>query len=110
MEHKNDRYYSYIVEVSEDGQTFELAVDRHENKEKGKVVHSLDGAIGRFVRITVLSCSDKAGYAVIHDQLAGSATVGAGITGLSGDIGLKNVVSDPNDAVDQTKTRVIDFK
>lgn len=64
---KKNRVYHYFVEISEDGQDYELAADKQENEEQGTTVDSLNGAMGRYVKITVLSCSVKAGYAVINE-------------------------------------------
>ena len=64
---KRERYYSYIVEISRDGKTFELAVDRRKNDDIGAVADSLNDMLGRYVKITILSCSDKQGFAVINE-------------------------------------------
>ena len=63
----NSRYYKYEVEVSRDGVNFEKIIDRNDNTSIGTTIDSLGMTKGRYLRITVNSCSYTAGYAAIYE-------------------------------------------
>jgi beta-galactosidase len=52
------RSYYYTVGVSEDGETFTTVVDRTANADAGSITDAMDGAKGRYLRITVTGNSD----------------------------------------------------
>lgn len=65
---KSNRSYTYVVEASSDGINYQVIADRNDNIKVGKTTDVLREAKGRFIRIQVLSCSKKDGYASLHDM------------------------------------------
>ena len=68
---KGNRYYAYLIEVSEDGENYVTVANCIENKITGTTRDDLRTATARYVRIIVLSCSQKNGYASIFEMRLG---------------------------------------
>lgn len=64
---KHDRYYSYTIEISEDGEDYILAADCTENEKIGTIKGELNEMVARYFRVNVLYCSDPAGYAALYE-------------------------------------------
>ncbi len=62
---KEDRYYTYRIEESEDGNHFFTVLDRSDNTHSGTTSDYLRLAQGRYLRITILSSNDLKAYASI---------------------------------------------
>jgi hypothetical protein len=60
----NDRAYRYTIEVSNDDQTYTMALDKSKNGKQGERTDKVDIS-GRYVRINVLGCSVDVGWASI---------------------------------------------
>lgn len=67
-DNKNDRYYGYTIEVSENGKNYVKVVDRSDNKSSGTTYDDLRLTRGKYVRVNVLSCSQWKGYASIYEM------------------------------------------
>lgn len=65
---KDKRYYTYDVEISEDGKTFTRVIDRNANTTAGSITDSLKMKKGRYIRINVYRCSKSAGYAAMYEM------------------------------------------
>ena len=63
----SDRYYSYTVEVSNDGVNFEKIIDRSDNTSVGLTIDSMGLTKARYLKINVNKCSNSAGYAAIFE-------------------------------------------
>ena len=59
--------FTYTVEVSVDGQNYASAIDRSGNELPGSTYDDLGHREGRYVKITILSCSDKYRCAMIRE-------------------------------------------
>lgn len=64
---KHNRYYTYTLEVSEDGKHYTLAVDGSQNTKTGVTTDQLRWMRGRYLRLCILSCSEESGYAAIFE-------------------------------------------
>ena len=63
---KEDRYYTYLVEASEDGDRYFTVLDCSDNTKPGTTSDNLRLAQGRYLRVTVLSSSVQKAYASIY--------------------------------------------
>ncbi|MCI8770688.1 MAG: DUF4982 domain-containing protein [Lachnospiraceae bacterium] len=64
-----NRYYGYVVSVSEDGKNYTDVINRRDNIEIGSITESLQLVKGRYIKITATSCSE-AGWATLFEVKA----------------------------------------
>lgn len=64
---KNNKYYTYTIDVSMDGHNFFPAADGRGNRISGATSDDLKQIEGRYVKLTIHSCSDKSDYAMIYE-------------------------------------------
>ncbi len=62
-----NRYYSYDIEVSCDGENYVKVADRTDNTQVGYIKDNLQMTKGRYVRINIYKCSNSAGYAALYE-------------------------------------------
>lgn len=62
-----NRYYSYDIEISSDGQDYKKIIDRTSNTLPGNIYDSMKFSEGRYVRINVYGCSNSSGYAALYE-------------------------------------------
>ncbi|MDO4563151.1 MAG: glycoside hydrolase family 2 TIM barrel-domain containing protein [Clostridia bacterium] len=69
---KDNRYYLYNIQISEDGERFRTLINRSSNTVIGSITESLRMCCGRYIKINVIGCSQSSGYASLYEiQLNG---------------------------------------
>jgi hypothetical protein len=73
----SDQNYRYIVELSQDGKTWELAVDRRESVRTDAIRNDIypPGAVARYVRVTITSLPPKGRAALSEVEVHGVLSV-----------------------------------
>ncbi len=65
---EKNRYYTYTIEVSQDGISFFTVADRGDNTLYGTTNDDLRMTQARYIRVNILSCSNPRGYAALYEM------------------------------------------